>query len=331
MKDAIRTKELTRVFGGKKRRLRPRDAPEKRVIALDRVDTQVAEGELFGLLGPNGAGKTTLIKILATLLLPTSGVATVAGYDVAKDPYPIRQRINMVSGGETSGYGLLTTRENVWMFSKFYGIPSKVAKAEIDRLLKEFELWDRRDAKVRTLSTGERQKMNMVRGFVTDPDIIFLDEPTLGLDVSAARAIRQFIREWIQENQAKTVLLTTHYMMEADELCDRIAIIDNGRILACDTPERLKGMVKQEVTVKLETDRLKNPKAFDVIEGVQNYVVKEKAQTNSTSLTFILEDDVPIADIMSEVLKQGSKVQSMQKIDPTLEEVFITLVGRGLD
>ncbi len=330
MKDAIRTKELTRVFGGKKRRLRPRDAPEKRVVALDRVDTQVAEGELFGLLGPNGAGKTTLIKILATLLLPTSGSATVAGYDVAKDPQPIRQRINMVSGGETSGYGLLTTRENVWMFSQFYGIPSKVAKKEIDRLLEEFELWDRRDAKVRTLSTGERQKMNMVRGFVTDPDIIFLDEPTLGLDVSAARAIRQFIRGWIQDNQARTVLLTTHYMMEADELCDRIAIIDEGRILACDTPERLKGMVKREVTVKLETDRLKNPQAFDAIEGVRNYVVKEEAQTNSTSLTFILEDDAPIGDIMSEVLKQGSKVQSMEKIDPTLEEVFISLVGKGL-
>ncbi len=191
---AVETRDLTRIFTGKKRRRRRKTAPGNNesdtgpVTALDRVSVQIREGELFGLLGPNGAGKTTLIKILCTLLLPTSGRAYVAGHDVSKDVFPIRQRINMVSGGETSGYGLLTARENIWMFSQFYGVPSRVAKARIDELMHTFGLWDKRDAKVRMLSSGQRQKMNMIRGFVTDPDILFLDEPTLGLDVNAARA-----------------------------------------------------------------------------------------------------------------------------------------------
>ncbi len=331
MEEAIVTRNLTRVFGGKKRRLqRKREKPEKRVVALDSVDLRISQGELFGLLGPNGAGKTTLIKILATLLLPTSGEAYVAGYDVSKDPFPIRQKINMVSGGETSGYGLLTARENIWMFSQFYGLPSGQVNEEIDRLAKEFDFLDRKNAKVRTLSTGERQKMNMIRGFVTHPEIIFLDEPTLGLDVTVARTIREFIMNWVKENRERTVLLTTHYMMEADELCDRIAIIDQGRILACDTPERLKRLIKTDVTLKVEMDPLKDTDAFRSIQGIRNFAISGDAQTHTTG-TFILEDDGPIADIMSEVLKQGSKVHSLMKAEPTLEEVFISLVGRGLD
>ena len=221
---AVETRNLTRIFAGKKKLLRRKASPEGGeestgpVTALDEASLQIREGELFGLLGPNGAGKTTLIKILATLLLPTSGQALVAGHDVAKDPFPIRQRINMVSGGETSGYGLLTVRENIWMFSQFYGVPSKTSKARIDELMHVFGLWDKRDAKVRMISSGQRQKMNMIRGFVTDPDILFLDEPTLGLDVNAARTIRDYVMNWVRKRGGKTVLLTTHYMMEADEM-----------------------------------------------------------------------------------------------------------------
>src|SRR5213594_642753 len=219
---AVETRDLTRIFAGKRHWLRKPDPEEvERGVGpttdLGGVTVQIPEGELFGLLGPNGAGKTTLIKILCTLLLPTSGQAWVAGHDISKDPFPIRERINMVSGGETSGYGLLTTRENIWMFSQFYGVPSKVAKARIDELFKTFGLWDKRDAKVRTLSSGQRQKMNMVRGFVTDPEILFLDEPTLGLDVNASRVIREYVKDWVKKRSDKTVLLTTHYMMEADE------------------------------------------------------------------------------------------------------------------
>jgi ABC-2 type transport system ATP-binding protein len=338
MSYAVETRDLTRVFAGKRHLLRRRkkdsggpEDSEGPVTALDGVTMQIKEGELFGLLGPNGAGKTTLIKILCTLLLPTSGKAYVAGYDVAKDVFPIRQRISMVSGGETTGYGLLTTRENIWMFSQFYGVTSKAANDRIDELMDVFGLRDRRDAKVRTLSTGQRQKMNMIRGFVTDPDILFLDEPTLGLDVNAARTIRDYVSKWVQEQKGKTVLLTTHYMAEADEMCDRIAIIDNGRILACDTPENLKKMVRLDTTFRLEIDPIRDTSGFGKIPGVKNYSVKDDASKNTSYLTFILDGEAPVADILSHIMAQGSRVHSLQKSDPTLEDVFVSMVGKGFE
>lgn len=338
MSYAVETRDLSRVFAGKRhllrrRKRRPEDdeEPEGPVTALDGVTMQIKEGELFGLLGPNGAGKTTLIKILCTLLLPTSGQAYVAGYDVAKDVFPIRQRIAMVSGGETTGYGLLTTRENIWMFSQFYGVSSKAANARIDELMDVFGLRDRRDAKVRTLSTGQRQKMNMIRGFVTDPDILFLDEPTVGLDVNAARTIRDYVSKWVQEQEGKTVLLTTHYMAEADEMCDRIAIIDNGRILACDSPENLKKMVRLDTTFRLEGDPMRETAGFGKLQGVKNFSVKQDASKNAAYLTFILDGEAPVADILSYVMAQGSRVRSLQKSEPTLEDVFVSMVGKGFE
>jgi len=233
---------LRRVFSGK-----------KETLALDNVDLTVEEGELFGLLGPNGAGKTTLIKVLATLLLPSSGTAKVLGHDVDRDAQHIRRRINMVSGGEISGYGLLTVRENLWLFTQFYGIPRKVAKERIDELLAAFELEDKADAKLRTISTGQRQKMNIIRGFATDPELLFLDEPTLGLDVTTSIIIREHIRRWLRERGDRTLLLTTHYMKEAEELCDRVAIIDQGKVLACDSPSKLKHSVGTDSAFFIET------------------------------------------------------------------------------
>ncbi len=335
---AVETRDLTRIFAGKKKRRFRRKAGSNGsedslgpVTALDGVSLGIKEGELFGMLGPNGAGKTTLIKILATLLLPTAGQAFVAGHDVAKDPFPIRQRINMVSGGETSGYGLLTARENIWMFSQFYGVPSKVSKARIDELMHVFGLWDKRDAKVRMLSTGQRQKMNMIRGFVTDPDILFLDEPTLGLDVNAARVIREYVMNWVRKRAGKTVLLTSHYMAEADQMCDRIAIIDKGRILACDTPANLKRMIRTDTTFQLEVDTIRDTSSFVGLRGVKNFSHKDDISKNRSHLTFILEDEGPVAEILSSITSQGAKVHSLQKSEPTLEDVFISMVGRGLD
>jgi ABC-2 type transport system ATP-binding protein len=330
---AVETKALTRIFKRRKSLLRKPKPDENGgdTLALDNVDLQIREGELFGMLGPNGAGKTTLIKILATLLLPTGGYAAVAGHDVTQDPFPIRRQINMVSGGETSGYGLLTVRENIWMFSQFYGIPSKAAKAKIDELLHVFGLWDKRNEKVRGISTGQRQKMNMIRGFVTDPAIFFLDEPTLGLDVNASRVIREYVRDWVKKQPGKTVLLTTHYMMEADLLCDRIAIINKGQILACDTPERLKRRIKQDSTFRLEVDALKATDGFEAIPGVRNFSQASDIAKNTTKLTFILSDESAVSDIMSRIMGQGSKIHSLQKSEPTLEDVFIAMCGRGLE
>ena len=317
---AIEAKSLTRTFGGKK--------GKEPLIALDNVDLQVEEGELFGLLGPNGAGKTTLIKILSTLLLPSSGMVKVLGHDVLNDSQSIRRRINMVSGGETSGYGILTVKENLWMFTQFYGIPGDVAKRRIDEMLTSFGLADKKNSTLRTISTGQRQKMNVVRGFVTDPDLIFLDEPTLGLDVNASFIIRDYIRRWVKEQEGKTVLLTTHYMLEADELCDRVAIIDRGRILACDTPANLKRSVSRNSTFSITTTPFTQVSEVGQLPGVKGFEVK--AQPDRLEVNFVLEDESVIADIISFMTARQGKVLSLTKSQPTLEDVFIGLVGRGL-
>ena len=232
------------------------DAKPEPVVALDGVDLEVAPGEFFGLLGPNGAGKTTLIKILTTLLLPTSGEARIFGFDVATETNRIRRIMNMVAGGEQSGYGILTVREQLWMFSQFYGLATRDGWAPHDQLIEAVGLEEQRLQRVSTLSTGQRQKMNMARGLLNDPWILFLDEPTLGLDVAAARSIRELVLDWKAAVPGRTVLLTTHYMAEADELCERIAIVDHGRILAIGTPDELKKRVQRESIFRLELDRL---------------------------------------------------------------------------
>jgi ABC-2 type transport system ATP-binding protein len=318
---AIESYQLVRNFGGAK--------GKKPLVALDHVNLQVEEGELFGLLGPNGAGKTTLIKILATLLLPSSGTVKVLGHDVEKEAQSIRPRINMVSGGETSGYGLLTVRENLWMFSQFYGIPSEEAKKTIDGMLELFGISDKANSKVRTISTGQRQKMNVIRGFVTDPDLIFLDEPTLGLDVNASMNIRNYIRKWVKDDGGKTVLLTTHYMQEAEQLCDRLAIIDHGRILACDTPIRLKKMVAKESTFTITTSPCACVGEISAMPGVKGF--NAKGDGSKEEVRFVLEDEAVISDIISFITGKGAKVISLDKTEPTLEDVFIQLVGRGLE
>jgi len=322
---AVETRALTRVFNPKSKR------EGKPVTALDTVDLRIESGELFGLLGPNGAGKTTLLKILSTLLLPTSGKAYVAGFDVEKQFLEVRKRINMVSGGEVSGYGLLTVKENLWMFSQFYGIKSQLANERIDQMLETFGLSDKRTAKVRTLSTGERQKMNVIRGFLTDPEIIFLDEPTLGLDVSASRVIRRYIVDWLKDNKGKTVVLTTHYMAEADELCDRIAIIDKGKILACDTPERLKKMVRMNTTLTIDVNAVPDKRVFGTIPGVGNFTATDDPERSVTRLKFVIRDESGVPEIISKIIGQGSKILSLQKTEPTLEDVFIKMVGKGFE
>jgi ABC-2 type transport system ATP-binding protein len=325
MQPAVETKDLTRVFNPKKKK------EGKSVTALDSVDLRIEQGELFGLLGPNGAGKTTLLKILSTLLLPTSGKAYVAGFDVAKDFQEVRKRINMVSGGEVSGYGLLTVRENLWMFTQFYGIKSRVANERIDSLLEKFGMADKKNEKVRTLSTGMRQKMNVIRGFVTDPDILFLDEPTLGLDVNASRIIREHIVDWVKNGKNKTVLLTTHYMAEADQLCGRIAIIDNGKILVCDAPQKIKKLVKTSTTLSLDVSLMMDKSRIRAIRGVDKFTSFDDAEKDVTHLRFVLEGDAPVSDILSELTRSGSKIISLQKTEPTLEDVFIKMVGKGFE
>lgn len=303
----------------------------KELVALQGVNLQVKKGELFGLLGPNGAGKTTLMKILTTLLAPTSGCARVAGHDVVKEPGVVRRLINMVSGGESSGYGLLTVRENLWMFSQFYGLPSKQANQRIEALLKIVGLEDRIHTKSSDLSTGLRQKMNIVRGFLTDPQVLFLDEPTLGLDVGASRAARKLIRSWLEEDPARTLLLTTHYMVEADELCDRVAIINQGRVLACDTPSVLKQQLQREALFEITVGALKDltVSKLEGVPGVRKASHRESGELNV--LNFILNEEAALAGVMNKLTESGVRIVRLDKHEPTLEDVFVNLVGRSMD
>ncbi|MCD6275474.1 MAG: ABC transporter ATP-binding protein [Thermoplasmata archaeon] len=299
------------------------------VEALRDVNLKIKKGELFGLLGPNGAGKTTLIRILTTLLLPTKGEAYVWGYSTATEERKIRPIINMVSGGEYSGYGLLTVKENLWMFSQFYGIPGKVAKRRIEYLARRLKFEDILNKKVRNLSTGQRQKMNVARAFLTDPKVIFLDEPTLGLDVEVARVIRDFVKEWLLENDERTVLLTTHYMHEAEELCDRIAIINEGRIIALDTSDNLKKLVSREFSLVLRIHPKINISWINKIEGVQKYLTRE--EENGLRVRIIMSREESIADVVDGIIKHGAKISYLKKEEPTLEDVFLKLTGRGLE
>lgn len=328
-KTAVFTENLGRIYKvrGPKRKEDPRE-----LVALEEVNLEIKKGELFGLLGPNGAGKTTLIKILCTLLLPTGGRALVDGLDVAADFKEIRRRISMVSGGETSGYGLLTVEENLWMFARFYGLDSAAALKRINDLLAILGISDRKRTKISDLSTGLRQKMNFVRGFISDPRVVFLDEPTLGLDVAAARDVRHFIKDWMRGRPERTILLTTHYMAEADELCDRLAIIDQGRVLACDTPQNLKKRLQRETVFKLKVGPLgprPNKEAMlEAVPGVRQAGVVEK--NSETELSLILESDEVLSGVLAHLSGRGSNLISLEKREPTLEDVFIDLVGRGL-
>ena len=307
------------------------------VTALAGVDLQVEPGELFALLGPNGAGKTTLIKILTTLLLPTAGTAKVFGFDVTRETRQIRRIMNMVAGGEQSGYGLLHVREQLWMFSQFYGLGTREGWARVHELIDAVGLTEQRNQKVSSLSTGQRQKMNLARGLLNDPWILFLDEPTLGLDVSAARAVRDLIRNWKAALPDRTILLTTHYMAEAEELCDRVAIVDRGRILAIGTPDELKRRVQRESIFRLEVDRLDGggvaldrlPGVVTAIAGAASDVAPGSRSGDTVTVSVVLEDDSALGGVVSALGGMGSHIVALRKSEPSLEDVFVELVGRG--
>jgi len=320
---AVETRALRRVFRAS------RGAPE--VVALDGVDLRVERGEVFGLLGPNGAGKTTCIKILNTLLFPSQGEARVAGFDVVRHAGDVRRRISLVSGGESSGYGILTVRECLWMFSQFYGVPSSVARPRIEALLDVVGMNEQAGTRINRLSTGQRQRMNFARGFVSDPEILFLDEPTLGMDVNAARTLREWVLRWVREREGRTVLLTTHYMAEADQMCDRIAIVDRGRVLACDTPAALRRLVEGGQHVELEVRAAGAEGTLGAAAGVTLTWGAPHPERGTHTIKFRLPAGAVLGDVLRALEERGVNVQGVSTRETSLEDAFIRIVGRGLD
>ena len=306
------------------------ESKQNKVVALDGVNLQVRQGEIFGVLGPNGAGKTTMIRILSTLLLPTSGRAWVMGFDVAKEPEKVRSVISMASGAERAGYDYISARGNLWFFFQLYGLPSEEAHRRINELSKRLGLEENLDKKFYTLSTGYRQRVTIVRAFVNDPKVVFLDEPTIGLDVMTAKSIREFLVSQAKE-QGRTILLATHNMAEVDAICDRVAIIDGGKILACDSPASLKRSLGAPALV-MEVSPPPPPGSLEIlgkIDGVKGFTSSIDEERGLSRVQVVVDGDASAQKAVNLVREAGMTVLSNYRQQTTLEEVFVALVGRG--
>ncbi len=319
---AISVEKLTRIYETSTGVFRRK---KKEIVALDGVDLSVEEGELFGLLGPNGAGKTTLTKVLATILLPTAGSVRVLGLDVVKHEKEVRQRIGILFGGERGLYWRLSGKENVQYFADLYHVPPSVARRRIPELLELVGLSERVDERVEGYSRGMKQRLHVARCLIHDPELILLDEPTIGLDPVAAREIREVIRKLQQ--QGKTIFLTSHYMYEIDALCDRVAVVNRGQILMVDTPSALKRLVADLEVVEIEClgASRETLDALRAHEGVLDLRVETREHRQ------VLHLQAPAgAELVQEFLKllEGVRVEKVVTRQPTLEDAYVRLVGK---
>ena len=306
----IRVENLTKKFGD--------------FVALDDISFDVRKGEVFGLLGPNGAGKSTTLRILSTLARPTGGTATIGGHDVVKDDTEVRKLIGIVSE-KMIMYDRLTARENLWFFGSLFDIPGDVLKPRIDELLELVQLTKWKNAQVGTFSTGMRQRMNVVRALLNMPRVLFLDEPTLGLDPQSSVEIREFVKKLNREN-GTTIIVTTHTMVDADMLCDRIAIIDHGKVVALDTSSTLKRLISggDGTILKLEISNL----TTDLLENLRTLdCVKSATQESSTQVRLLARGDDAFDNVIDAVRRKGGKITSIENVQPTLEDVFLHLTG----
>jgi ABC-2 type transport system ATP-binding protein len=310
--EVIRTEQLTKIYPGD-------------ITAVDGLDLSVRKGEIFGLLGPNGAGKTTTAGMLTTRVIPTSGKAIVGGVDVVTHPTAAKQVIGVVPQSNTLDRSL-NVWENLYFHGRFFGMNAKTSKVEADRMLEQFRLVDRATAPVLALSGGMAQRLMVARAIMHRPAILFLDEPTAGLDPQSRIALWDILGELHRDGQ--TILLTTHYMEEADELCDRLAIIDRGQLLALDTPTELKRSVGIDAMVTVSSsgdldqlayvlrEDLKHASKVEAVEGVVRVWINE--------LHGVLPAVIDAAE------RHGFTVSDISSTEPTLETVFINLTGKDL-
>jgi ABC-2 type transport system ATP-binding protein len=308
--DAIRVDGLVKTFDG--------------FTAVDHVSFAVGEGELFGLLGPNGAGKTTTINMLATLLRPTAGTATVAGFDVGRDRDDVRKSIGIVFQ-EPALDGRLTGRENLEFHTMMYGLGKAERRRRIDEVLALVELADKAALPVDKYSGGMKRRLEIARGLTHRPKVLFLDEPTLGLDAQTRRHIWEYVRK-LNKDAGVTIILTTHYMEEADFLCDRVAIMDHGVFAAMDTPSRLKDLLGGDV-VSLELEG--EPAGFLEELGRLDWVKRSKFHDDVLSLT-MERGERRIAELVVLARDKGVAVNCVHLRKPSLEDVFLHFTGRTI-
>src|SRR5271157_267157 len=293
-------------------------------VAVDDISFDVKEGEIFGLLGPNGAGKSTTLRVLSTLARPTKGTAAIGGYDIVKHDNEVRKLIGIVSE-KMIMYNRLTAKENLVFFGSLFDIPRDVLKKRIDELLELVQLTKWKDAQVGTFSTGLRQRMNVIRALLNMPKVLFLDEPTLGLDPQSSVEIREFVKKLNRENHT-TIIITTHMMVDADLLCDRIGIMDHAKIVALDTSTNLKKLISGADTtiMNLEIGNL----SPDIIQAIQACKCTDAVtQENSTHLKVIVHGNEAFDSVIDAVRAKDGKINSIENLQPTLEDVFLHITG----
>ncbi|MDB4975730.1 MAG: ATP-binding protein [Myxococcaceae bacterium] len=312
---AIETRELSRRYRGTE------DAGGR--LALDAVTLEVEQGEVRGLLGPNGAGKTTLVKLLSTVLLPSAGSARILGHDVVRETREVRKLIGIVFGGDNGLYRNLTARDNLLFWAALYDVPSRDTPGRVDALLARVGLRDRAEQLVRTYSRGMKQRLHLARGLIGNARVLFLDEPTLGMDPMAARDFRELVREL--RGEGRTILLTTHDMAEAEALCDRVALIDRGKLLAVETPQGLARHVARHERIDFDGGAAGLLAQLREHAGVA--AVREAAHGGHR---IELADAAAHRGVLALLFEAG--VTSLSTSRPSLEEVYMHLIGdRGLE
>jgi ABC-2 type transport system ATP-binding protein len=306
-KEIIRVQGLCKRFG--------------EVQAVDHIDFSVREGEIFGFLGPNGAGKTTTIRMLVGLLRPDSGSALVNGHDVLKEPVRAKESVGVVP--ESSNlYGELSAMENLIYMGQLYGLPKKEWIGRSEELLQEFNLLDRKDGKFQGFSRGMKRRLTIAAALIHRPRILFLDEPTTGLDVMSARGLRGVIKNL--KKKGVTVFLTTHLIQEAEDLCDRVAIIVKGKIRVTDTPDALKERVKETEVLEIRPNPVSQalPGKMEALPGVEKAaLVEDKLRLYGKSL------HQSVYQILNQLNAEGVSILSIQTLTPTLEDAFVKLTG----
>lgn len=327
---SVSVKNIRKVFKTKKKKLFRKSITEE-FVAVEDVSFEIKKGEIFGFLGPNGAGKTTTIKMITGLLRPTSGSVFVNGIDVDKQQIKALSNIGTVLAGDRSVYWKLTARENLEYFAALYGCSKVEAKKRAEKILQKLELIEKADVVVEKFSTGMKQKVALGKALIAEAPVLLLDEPTLGLDPQAAINLREIILELKEEG--KTILLTTHYMEEADFLCDRIAIIDGGKIIAKDTSEVLKKSISDIRKIQIDVEKsdkalIKELKAIDHVENVLSEFIEADSKFRISVLHNNGEEI--IQEILQVIMEKSIKILNVNMKEPSLEDVFIHMTGKSL-
>lgn len=316
----IQAEELSRVYTVTKGFFKKQ---KKEITGVDHISFEVQEGELFGMLGPNGVGKTTTIKLLTTLLLPTAGRAAVMGYDVVHQPQAVRQRINVVYGGERGLYPRLTGRQNLLYVADLYGVEPTLARKRVAELLEMVSLTERADERVENYSRGMKQRLHIIRGLINDPPVIFMDEPTIGLDPEGAHFIRQRVKGLT--SQGKTILLTTHDLWEADQLCDRIAILKEGKIIALDTPRGLRRIVGDLQVVEVEIFGMSSNAQTELENTLKDSFVSVETYGPKQTISIQTKEPAEVTDQVKRILAD-TQILDLRVREQSLEDAYLRLV-----